>query len=140
MISQLNPYVSFKNNARQAMEFYQSVFGGTLDIQTFKDQHASVDPRQDNLVMHAMLTGASGITFMGSDAPMNGEYTAGNNFSMSLSGDNEGELRAYFGKLSDQGTISAPLEKALWGDVFGMCVDRYGITWLVNIFPVKAQS
>jgi PhnB protein len=65
------------------------------------------------------------------------EYRPGTNFSMSLSGDDEAELRGYFDKLSDGGSVTMPLEKAEWGDTFGMCTDRFGISWLVNI---SAQS
>jgi PhnB protein len=130
---QLNPYLSFKDNAREAMEFYHSVFGGTLNVGTFKEVGASQDPTEDDLVMHAQLEGDNGIVFMASDTPSRMEYHAGSNFHMSLSGDDDALLRNYFERLSDRGTVAMPLEKALWGDTFGMCVDRFGVNWLVNI-------
>ncbi|HLJ34804.1 MAG TPA: VOC family protein [Ktedonobacteraceae bacterium] len=138
MQSKLNPYLSFKDNAREAMEFYQTVFGGKLAVSTFKDYHASQDPSEDNKVMHAQLDADNGITFMASDTPNRMEYTAGTNFSMSLSGDNEAELRGYFEKLLVGGTVTMPLEKAPWGDTFGMLTDKFGIPWLVNITGQKA--
>jgi PhnB protein len=61
------------------------------------------------------------------------EYTPGTNFSISLSGDDDAALRGYWGKLADGGTVAMPLDKAPWGDTFGMCVDRFGVSWLVNI-------
>lgn len=100
MQTQLNPYLSFKNNAREAMEFYQTVFGGKLTISTFKEFHASQDPSEDELIMHAMLEADNGITFMASDTPNRMEYRAGTNYSMSLSGDNEAELRGYYESVS----------------------------------------
>ncbi len=133
MGSSLNPYLSFRDNAREAMEFYHSVFGGKLDMQTFKEFHASQDPAEGDKIMHAMLTADNGIVFMASDTPNNMEYRAGSNISMSLSGDNAAELTGYFEKLSAGGTISMPLEKAPWGDAFGMLTDKFGIPWLVNI-------
>ncbi|MGZ4635621.1 VOC family protein [Oryzihumus sp.] len=132
MAVQLNPYLGFKDNARAAMEFYQSVFGGTLNISTFKEFHASQDPAEDDLVMHAQLEGDNGIVFMASDTPARMDYTPGNNFNMSLSGDDEATLRGWFDKLADGGTVTMPMDKAPWGDIFGMCVDKFGVSWLVN--------
>ena len=138
MQSSLNPYLSFRDNAREAMKFYQTVFGGKLDMQTFKDFHASQDPSEDNKIMHSVLTADNGIVFMASDTPNNMEYRIGTNMSMSLSGDNEAELTGYYEKLSAGGTIAMPLEKAPWGDMFGMCTDKFGVPWLVNISGQKA--
>jgi PhnB protein len=138
MKSQLNPYLSFKDNAREAMEFYRTVFGGKLTISTFKEFHASQDSSEDNLIMHSVLEADNGITFMASDTPSRMEYRAGTNMSMSLSGDNEAELKGYFERLSAGGMVTMPLEKAMWGDSFGMCNDKLGVPWLVNITAPKA--
>ncbi len=137
MQTNLNPYLSFRDNARQAMEFYKSVFGGKLQMQTFKEFHASKDPSEDNKIMHAQLTADNGIVFMAADTPSSMEYRPGTNMSMSLSGDNETELKGYFNKLSAGGTIGMPLEKAPWGDTFGMVTDKFGVPWLVNISGKK---
>ena len=138
MQSKLNPYLSFKDNSREAMEFYRSVFGGKLEVSTFKDYHASQDPSEDHLIMHSVLEAENGITIMASDTPNRMEYRTGTNMSMSLSGDNEAELKAYFEKLSAGGKVTMPLEKAIWGDSFGMCTDTFGVQWLVNIAGQKA--
>ena len=135
MTVSLNPYLNFRGNAREAVEFYQQVFGAKATIGTFGDFHAAQDPGEEQLVMHADVEGPEGIRFFASDTPSHMEYSAGTNFSMSLSGgeDSETELRGYFDKLAEGGNLLMPLEKAVWGDTFGMCVDRFGITWLVNI-------
>lgn len=138
MQTKLNPYLNFKDSAREAMEFYRSVFGGKLQSQTFKEFHASQDPSEDNLIMHSVLEADNGISFMASDTPSHMEYRPGTNMSMSLSGDNEAELTGYFEKLSAGGTVSMPLAKAPWGDSFGMCTDKFGIQWLVNITGQRA--
>lgn len=137
MLTRLNPYLSFRNNARQAMEFYRTVFGGKLVMNTFEEFHASRDPDEKDNIMHAMLEAENGITFMASDTPKAMEYTPGNDMSMSLSGDNESELRDYFTKLSRGGTVIMPLEKAPWGDTFGMLTDKFGVRWMVNIAGKK---
>jgi PhnB protein len=138
MQSRLNPYLSFRDNARAAMEFYKTAFGGKLTVSTFKEYKASQDPSEDNLVMHSQLEGDNGIVFMAADTPKRMEFKPGTNMSMSLSGDNEAELTGWFNKLSAGGKIGEPLKKAPWGDIFGMFTDKFGITWLVNIAAKKA--
>jgi PhnB protein len=114
------------------MEFYQSVFGGDLTMSTFKEFNAAEDPSENDLIMHSQLE-ADGLIFMAADTPSRMEYSPGTNFNMSLSGDDEARLRGYFEKLQDGGTVIMPLEKAAWGDTFGMVIDKFGIRWLVNI-------
>ncbi len=138
MQSKLNPYISFKDNTREAMDFYKTVFGGKLTVNTFKEFNASQDPSEDDKVMHSMLEADNGITFMASDTPDRMEYKVGTNYSMSLSGDDEAELKGYFEKLLVGGNVTMPLEKAPWGDAFGMLTDKFGVAWLVNITGQKA--
>jgi PhnB protein len=133
MTTKLNPYLSFKDNAREAMQFYKSVFGGKLNVSTFKEFNASQDPAEDNLIMHAQLDSDNGLTLMGSDTPSYMQYTPGMNGSISLSGENEAELTGYYQKLAEGGKVSQALEKAPWGDSFGMVTDKYGVNWMVNI-------
>lgn len=132
MASRLNPYLNFPGTARDAMTFYQSVLGGTLEISTFEDAGAEgvPDPKQ---VMHAHLETPSGFVLMASDLPPGMEHDPGTNIAISLSGDDESELRGYWDRLAAAGTVTMPLEKQMWGDVFGMCTDPYGIGWMVNI-------
>lgn len=133
MSVQLNSYLSFRDTARQAMEYYQSVFGGELTLSTFGEFHASEDPAEQDKIMHSTLTTDDGHTLMASDTPNGMDYQPGNSHSLSLSGDDETQLRGYWDKLSDGGTVTMQLEKAPWGDTFGMCMDRFGVPWLVNI-------
>jgi PhnB protein len=133
MSTRLNPYLGFRDNARQAMEFYQSVFGGDLTLSTFAELNASEDPAEADKIMHSQLETPSGFTLMGSDTPSSMDFNPGSSHSISLSGDDEAELRGYYEKLAGSGTVTVPLEKAPWGDTFGMCVDQYGVSWLVNI-------
>lgn len=135
MTIHLNPYIGFKGNAREAIEFYHSVFGGDLLISTFGEMHASQDPSEDNLVMHSRLATANGLTLMVSDTPARMDYTPGTNITVSLSGDREDEavLTEYWNKLIEGANVTMPLSTAVWGDSFGMCVDKFGIGWLINI-------
>ena len=133
MATTLNPYLSFRDNAREVMEYYKSVFGGDLTVSTFGEYQASQDPAEQDKVMHAMLTTDNGMVLMAADTPNGMDLNPGSNISVSLSGDDEGELRRYWDGLVDGGSVTMPLEKAPWGDAFGMCTDRFGVAWMVNI-------
>ena len=133
MTSRLNPYLNFDKGAREAMEFYKTVFGGELTVSTFGEGGMADNPAEADKVMHAQLVVSNGYWLMASDTPNSMDYTPGNNISVSLSGDDEDELRGYWNRLSNGGTVAMPLEKAPWGDSFGQCVDKFGISWLVNI-------
>ncbi|MBB5873167.1 PhnB protein [Allocatelliglobosispora scoriae] len=132
MASRLNPYISFSDNARQAMEFYQGVLGGTLVVNTFGD-FGSPDPAVADKIMHAMLETDAGFALMASDTPPGMDYNPGTNITVSLSGDDADDLRGYWEKLAEGGTVSVPLEKQVWGDEFGQLTDKFGIPWMVNI-------
>jgi PhnB protein len=133
MATRLNPYINFKDNTRQAMEFYKAVFGGKLTMSTFEEYHASQDPAEAKKIMHAVLVSEDDIYFMASDTPNRMEYKTGTNMRMSLSGEDEAKLKGYFEKLSAGGTVSMPLEKSPWGDMFRMVIDKFGVEWMVNI-------
>ena len=137
MASRLNPYLSFTDNARPAMEFYRSVFGGELTVNTFGEM-GEQDPVQASKLMHAQLETPGGYTLMASDTPPGMEHNPGTNITISLSGDDADALRGYWEKLSAGGTVSVPLEKQMWGDEFGACVDQFGIPWMVNISQPQA--
>ncbi|MFE7563495.1 VOC family protein [Kitasatospora sp. NPDC057500] len=132
MPSILNPYINYTGDARPALEFYRDVFGGELKLNTYGEFGGGDGPGADR-IMHGMLTTPAGFTLMAADTPPGMPYTPGNNISVSVSGDDEAELRGYWEQLSADGTVLVPLERQMWGDVFGMCTDRFGITWLVNI-------
>jgi PhnB protein len=132
MASQLNPYLQFDGNAREAMEFYQSVFGGDLKVNTF-GEFGSPDPAIADKVMHAMLTTDRGYTLMASDTAPGMPYQPGGNITCSLSGDPGEGLEEVWERLADGGNVTMPFEKQMWGDVFGQCVDRFGIPWMVDV-------
>ena len=140
MSVRLNPYISFQDNARQAMEFYHSVFGGELTVNTYADFHASEDPAEKDNLMHAMLVTDNGLVIMGADTPHAIPFSPPAGVSISLSGDDDGALRGYWDKLSGNGTVVMPLEQAPWGDTFGMCIDQFGVSWMVDIIPATAPT
>jgi len=132
MASRLNPYLHFRGDAKEALEFYRSVLGGELQIMTF-GQLGAADPALADQVMHGQLETPSGYTLMCSDTPPDMAHNPGDNFTISLSGDDAEELRGYFEKLAEGGSVHTPLRKQVWGDEFGALNDKFGIPWLVNI-------
>lgn len=136
----LNPYLRFRGTAREAITFYQSVLGGDLTVSTFGEFQMAQDPSQADLVMHAQLTTSGGLVLMASDTPEGMDLTVGSNVSVSLSGDDEAELRGYWDGLVAGGQVTVPFAPAPWGDLFGMLVDRFGIHWLVNLAGAPTEG
>ena len=132
MASQLNPYLTFDGNAREAMEFYHYVFGGELKVNTF-GEFGSDDPALADKVMHAMLTTPRGYVLMASDTAPGMSLTPGNAITVSLSGDPGEGLEEAWDKLADGGEVLLPFEKQMWGDLYGQCVDRFGVPWMVDV-------
>lgn len=136
MAVRLNPYLGFRDRAQEAMEFYREVFGGELQRSTFAEFGASEDPAEQDKTMHATLVTDAGLVLMASDTPNSMALPEDSPHSIALNGtaDDEAELRRYWDALSDGASaVPMPLERAPWGDVFGMCVDRFGVQWMVNI-------
>ncbi len=136
----LNPYIHFSGNAREAMELYKSVFGGTLTLTTFKDAGMAQDPEDADKVMHSMLEADGGLVLMGSDTPKHMQLNPGATVTISLSGDDDALLTGYFEKLSAGGKVDQLLVAAPWGDKFGMFTDKFGVEWMVNVTAKKSAA
>lgn len=135
-MAHLNPYISFENTAREAMEFYHSVLGGELTVSTFGEMPDSgVQPNEEQLVMHAQLTTEGGLVLMASDTPAVMGYERPQGVSVSLSGDEPetAALQQAWDGITAGGTIVMPFAPAPWGGLFGMCVDRFGISWMFAV-------
>ncbi len=130
MAQQLNPYLTFDGDCAEAMEFYAAALGGTTRVMTFRDSGMDADG-----VMHAALETPAGFHLYGSDAleGMGEPLVRGNNLQVSISGDDADALRGYWVALGEGGEVLVPLEAQMWGDVYGLLVDRFGVRWHVNI-------
>ncbi|WP_116206517.1 VOC family protein [Amycolatopsis circi] len=138
MGSQLNPCLAFTGNARQAMEFYREVLGGELELGTYGDFGSPEAPGADaDKIMHSVLSTSDGYPVMAWDVPERVPFQQGNNVALFLGGDDV-KLRDYFAKLSAGGTVTLPLAKQSWGDEAGSLVDKFGITWMVNLARRRA--
>jgi PhnB protein len=132
MASVLNPYLMFPGTAREAMTFYKVVFGGDLKLNSYSD-FPGADEALAGKIMHGQLETPKGFTLMGADEAPGMELKPGNNFAVSLSGDDEAELKSYWDALTAEGQVTVALEKQMWGDTFGQCTDKHGTVWMVNI-------
>jgi PhnB protein len=139
MSSTLNPYLAFRDNAREAMAFYHDALGGTLTQNTFADFGLSDEPGEKDKIMHSQLKTDAGFTLMGADTPAHEELNEGNNVTISISGEDEAELRGYWDKLAVGATVAQPLQKAPWGDTFGMLTDKYGVGWLIDVVAAESE-
>ena len=143
MATELTPYVNVRGGrAREALEFYRSVFGGEVMVMTF-GEYGGEGPISD-LVMHGQLITATGRKIMVSDAPEEVvQITVGDNVSIAVDGEQEDaeRLRAIFAALAAEGGhIENPLLIAPWGDEFGSLVDRYEIHWMINIAGTRPEE
>ena len=136
----LNPYLNFPGRAREAMEFYQEVFGGELTVDTFGSFGGTDDPADADLVMHAQLETPQGFTLMAADTPSSMSHHAATGFSVSIRGDDEPAARRFWDALSTDGNVTMPLGDAPWGGLFGMLTDRFGISWLVSVDPATEDA
>ena len=133
----VNVYLNFMGNTEEAFNFYKSVFGGEFSvIQRFKDtpQGVQMSPKEQQMLMHVALPIGHGTVIMATDAleSMGHSLKPGNNFSIAITPDDMNEAKKIFNGLSAGGKVMVPLEKASWGDWFGMFIDKFGIQWMVN--------
>lgn len=132
MTLHINAYLNFEDRAREALEFYQSVFGGELVLDTFGESGMSEDPADADKLMHGQLETPFGMRIMASDsASFMDKPVMGTAVNVSLNGDDDA-IDGYWEKLSEGAEIVAPYEKAPWGDMFGLLNDRFSVAWLVN--------
>lgn len=128
----LQPYLAFPGTTAEAMQFYQSVLGGELKMQTFGESGMPTSDADKDKILHAAL-GNGTLSFMASDGDVTHPVHMGDNISMSILGTDEVTLRKYFEGLSEGGKVDMPLAKQFWGDVFGQLTDKFGIHWMINI-------
>ncbi len=132
----VNPYLNFNGNAEEAFNFYKSIFGGEFPmLMRFKDVPSEYQMGQSDgeKIMHIALPIGQSSMLMGSDVPeAYGSATIGTNFYISISAASEEEADKLFNGLSAGGQVTMPLDKAFWGDYFGMLKDKFGIQWMVN--------
>ncbi|MFI7226074.1 VOC family protein [Nonomuraea angiospora] len=127
-------HLNFRGDARAALTFYQSVFGGDLAVVTYKDAGGAQEPSEADQVMWGQVSAAAGFEVMAYDVPSRLPYSRGENaFFVSVRGDTAEEITAYWERLSDGATVLQPLGPAQWAPLYGMLTDRFGVTWVIDV-------
>ncbi len=127
-------HINLRGTARQALEFYQSVFAGQLALITYKDAGNVQDPSDADHIMWGQVDAPNGFRVMAYDVPGGTPWNPGENaYFVSLRGDAAEEIAALWKKLSDGATVLRPLEKAQWSPLYGMLKDRFGVVWVLDV-------
>ena len=138
-MAHLTPYLAFNGNCREAMEFYKTVFGGELNVQTFGEAPVNAAEKDKARVMHAQLSSGN-FMLMASDGMPDRPVTFGDSVSLSVHTQSKDETDTLFHTLSEGGTVTIPLENTFWGAYFGMLIDKFGIHWLFNFQQEQHQN
>ncbi len=130
---QINSYLTFSGNCREAMTFYKECLGGELNFQTIGESPLAdkMPSQMKDSILHSTLKTES-FVFMGSDMTPENGLIKGNAVSLMLDCNSEADIRMFFDKLSDGGTIRHALEKTFWGALFGDLTDKFGNNWILN--------
>jgi PhnB protein len=129
---QLSTYINFQGRAREAMEFYHQVLGGTLDLHTINEQGQPVPANEGARIAHAQLD-ADGARIIGTDGHPSYPATAGDNMAIALRGTDSEQLTSIFNALAEGGKVKMPLTEQPWGAAAGWLTDKFGINWTVDI-------
>ena len=127
-------HLNFRGDARAALEFYQSVFGGDLAVVTYSDAGSVQEESEADQVMWGQVLGGNGFHVMAYDVPSRLAYDQGeNSFFVSLRGETVDEATGYWEKLAAGATVVIPMGPAGWAPAYGMLRDRFGVVWVVEV-------
>jgi PhnB protein len=132
----VTPHLNFRGTAREALEFYRSVFGGDLAVVTYADAHSVTDPAEADQVMFGQVTAPTGFSIMAFDVAAARDYDPGViPFFVVLRAGSDDETTGYWDGLVDGGTTLVPLAPSQWSSLYGMVRDRFGVTWVLSVEP-----
>jgi len=131
-MKEINTYLTFDGNCRDAMKFYERCFGAKLELMPFSEGPGQVPPEAKDRVMHAKLSKGSVVLLMASDTMPGMAFRQGNNFSVCLQCESLEEIERLFAAVGEEGKVTMALQDTFWGARFGMVTDRFGINWMFN--------
>lgn len=135
-MTQINAYLTFNGNCREAMNFFKNCIGGELVIQTIEGSplEAQCPASMKHSVLHSSLI-KDGLVLMASEMIGPDGYQKGTNFALSLNCSSEEEINDFYEKLSAGGTILDSLKPQFWGSLFAAFNDKFGIRWMLIYDP-----
>jgi len=145
-------HLNFRGTARQALDFYQSVFGGEVTRATYADFGMPAGVPGADKIVFGQVENADGFRLMAYDIPgaddadatagttsrQNGTTVTDRTFFQSLRADSLDELTGYWDALADGASIVEPLAASAWSPGFGMLTDRFGVTWVLDVRAAHA--
>lgn len=134
MKHRIGPYINFQGRAREAMELYHRVLGGTLELYAAGEQGAPRPAQTGEPIQHARLSG-DGFLVVGSDGHPSYPPTNGDKIAIVLTGSDRAAMQAALEKLSEGGTVKMPLTDGPWGGSAAWLSDRFGINWNLDLEP-----
>jgi len=141
MTVQTTPHLNFRGDARAALEFYRSVFGGELTVMTYADMGGAEDPAESDLVVWGQVAAAGGFRVMAYDVPAARPWSRGDDpFFVSVRGDDADELDAAWKRLSEGAFVIQPLGPSPWAERYGMLKDRFGVTWVLDVLGAQDSA
>lgn len=143
-MKQLNTYLTFDGNCREAMKFYADCLGGELQVMSFGDMPPqegcpNLTPEMKERTMHAAITKGP-VLLMASDSMPGMPFKAGNNFSISIPCESMEEIQGLFASIGQNGKVTMPLQDTFWGAHFGMLTDQFGINWMFNFEKARQHA
>jgi PhnB protein len=127
-------HINLRGDARAALEFYLSVFGGDLVAVTYQDAHSVTNPDEADQIMWGQVTSVDGFQIMVYDVPSSKPWNQGDDaFFVSVRGKDAAEITTYWERLTAHATIVAPLAPAGWAPLYGMLTDQFGVTWVLDV-------
>ena len=132
-MTQINSYLTFNGNCREAMNFYKDCLGGELNLQSIGESPLAdkMPAQMKDCIVHATLTN-NNLILMGSDMVGEQGLVKGNNVSLAINCSSEKEIETFYEKLSAAGNKDHALEQSFWGATFGDLTDKYGNHWLLH--------
>jgi len=131
---QTTTHLNFRGDAREALAFYHSVFGGDLTVISYQDMGAVEDPAEADQVVWGQVAAESGFRVMAYDVPSSRPWSRGADpFFVSLRGDTAEEVAALWERLAEGSTVVVPLAPSQWAPLYGMLTDPFGVTWVVDV-------
>jgi PhnB protein len=139
-MTQINAYLRFNGNCREAMTFYQQCLGGELKMQSVGESPAAqqMPPEAHKNIMHSVLTNDK-MVLLASDMMATGDRVTGNAVALIIQCSTEKEINTFFANLSAGGKVIYPLHTEFWGDTFGILIDKYGYEWMMNFEKPNTQ-
>lgn len=131
----LNTYLNFTDNCEEALEFYQSVLGGTITMKMrFRDAPIEMElpAGWEDKIMHSQLEIGDAMIMASDSPPMCPTSKAMGGFSVSAQLDDTADAEKIFAGLSDGGNVIMPIQETFWAKRFGMLVDKFGTPWMIN--------